>query len=150
MIQLSQRCHYAIRAVLELARRGPGFSATIGEIAEAQAIPAGFLAVILGELRRAGIVQSRRGSRGGYSLVAAASEVFLADVMAAVEGPGWRTDGLHMMNRQGEYVWGDSALAELYSHAADCVGEIFAKTSCAEVIEREAANAPALAGNYSI
>ena len=56
-------------------------------IAEAQAIPVNFLENILADLRRAGIVESRRGAAGGYLLARPPEEISLADVIRAVEGP---------------------------------------------------------------
>ncbi len=69
------------------------------QISEAQGIPLNFLENILAELRRAGIVESRRGAAGGYLLARPATEVSLADVIRAVEGPlanvrGLSPDGL--------------------------------------------------------
>ncbi len=57
------------------------------EIATAQAIPHKFLEGILGDLRRAGIVDSRRGGGGGYRLAREASKITVADVIRAVDGP---------------------------------------------------------------
>ena len=56
-------------------------------IVSAQRIPPKFLENILGELRNAGLVESQRGSDGGYWLAKPASEITVADVMRAVEGP---------------------------------------------------------------
>lgn len=57
------------------------------EIATEQAIPHKFLEGILGDLRRAGIVDSRRGGGGGYRLAREASKITVADVIRAVDGP---------------------------------------------------------------
>src|SRR5690606_38400205 len=57
------------------------------QLARAQDIPQNFLENILTELRRAGIVRTRRGAEGGYQLAVPASEVSIADVLRAVEGP---------------------------------------------------------------
>ncbi len=57
------------------------------EIAGAQAIPHKFLEGILGDLRRAGIVDSRRGGGGGYRLAREASAITVADLIRAVDGP---------------------------------------------------------------
>jgi Rrf2 family protein len=77
---------YALRAALELAAAGGG--PTKGEqIAQAQDIPLKFLENILLELRHGGLVQSQRGSEGGYWLARPPEEIKLADVIRAVEGP---------------------------------------------------------------
>jgi Rrf2 family protein len=56
-------------------------------IAESQAIPLRFLENILGELRHAGLVQSRRGTEGGYWLAKSPDDVTIAEIVRAVEGP---------------------------------------------------------------
>ena len=85
-MRISAKADYAVRAATELAsaKEGP----TKGDvIARAQDIPLRFLENILAELRHAGIVQSRRGAEGGYLLARPASEIALADVIRAVDGP---------------------------------------------------------------
>lgn len=67
-MSVSQKCQYALRAVFELARRRGEKPTSIREIAEAQAIPAKFLELILTQLRKGGLVESRRGIHGGYLL----------------------------------------------------------------------------------
>jgi Rrf2 family protein len=85
-VRVSAKADYAIRAAVELAAAGDG--PVKGEaIAQAQAIPPNFLENILADLRVAGIVQSRRGAEGGYWLARPATEVSLADVIRAVDGP---------------------------------------------------------------
>jgi len=60
---------------------------TADEIAQSAGIPINFLENILADLKRAGVVESRRGSGGGYLLARPADEIALADVIRAVEGP---------------------------------------------------------------
>jgi Rrf2 family protein len=85
-VRVSAKVDYALRAALELAAAGGG--PTKGEqIAQAQDIPLKFLENILLELRHGGLVQSQRGSEGGYWLARPPEEIKLADVIRAVEGP---------------------------------------------------------------
>ena len=85
-MRVSAKVDYALRAALELAVAGEG--PTKGEqIAQAQDIPLKFLENILLELRHHGLVQSQRGSEGGYWLARPPEEIRLADVIRAVEGP---------------------------------------------------------------
>ncbi len=86
-MRVSAKADYALRAAIELAAH-EGERPLKGErIAQAQEIPLKFLENILVELRRAGIVTSRRGAEGGYLLARPADEVTVADVVRAVEGP---------------------------------------------------------------
>ncbi|MFV0317306.1 MAG: RrF2 family transcriptional regulator [Microthrixaceae bacterium] len=89
-MRISAKVDYAVRAALELARSSPdrGSPPTKGDsIGEAQQIPTKYLENILSEMRRAGIVASRRGSDGGYWLARPADQVSVADIIRAVEGP---------------------------------------------------------------
>ena len=89
-MRISSKVDYAVRAALELSRRSPdrGSAPTKGEVlGEAQAIPTKYLESILSELRRAGIVASRRGSEGGYWMARRPEDVSVADIIRAVEGP---------------------------------------------------------------
>ncbi|MER6462935.1 Rrf2 family transcriptional regulator [Streptomyces sp. NPDC093272] len=86
-MRISARADYAVRAVLELAVRQDDGPVKAEELAGAQDIPHKFLEGILGDLRRAGIVDSRRGGGGGYRLARAASAITVADLIRAVDGP---------------------------------------------------------------
>lgn len=86
-MRISQKCQYALRALFDLAQhegRGPR---KIGDIADAQGIPARFLEVILNQLKQAGFVRSRRGAEGGYLLARPARGLAVGDVVRFVEGP---------------------------------------------------------------
>lgn len=85
-MQVTAKVDYAVRALLELAARGDG-RATRDELAAAQDIPPRYLEAILGQLRQAGLVRGQRGASGGYTLGRAASEITIAEVSRAVDGP---------------------------------------------------------------
>lgn len=89
-VRVSAKVDYAVRAAAELASRSPSRSAlaTKGEaLGESQSIPTKYLESILSELRRSGIVGSRRGADGGYWMARPPEEVTVADIIRAVEGP---------------------------------------------------------------
>jgi Rrf2 family protein len=85
-VRTTAKADYAVRAAIELASAGEG-PVKAEQLAVAQGIPLNFLENILAELRRAGIVQSRRGAAGGYALAQPADQVSVADIIRAVEGP---------------------------------------------------------------
>lgn len=85
-MRVSAKVDYAVRAAAELAAAGEG--PVKGEaLAQRQGIPLKFLENILGELKHAGLVRSQRGAEGGYWLARPATEITIADVIRAVEGP---------------------------------------------------------------
>ena len=90
-MRITAKVDYAVRAGAELAAHAKVHGARVpmkgDAIATAQRIPVRFLESILAELRRSGIVGSQRGSDGGYWLARDASQVSVAEVIRAVEGP---------------------------------------------------------------
>jgi Rrf2 family protein len=86
-VHISAKTDYAIRATIELAAAGPNASLTAHAISDAQRIPLRFLLNILTDLRRVGLVESRRGPSGGWWLSRPAEEITVADVVRAVDGP---------------------------------------------------------------
>ena len=89
-MRLTARVDYALRAACALAAAeasAPGTWSTSDQVAEAEGVPQRFLEAILRDLRRSGVVDSRRGQDGGHRLAVAAGEVSLADLIRAVDGP---------------------------------------------------------------
>ena len=82
---ISQKAKYALRALVALARAGD--SMMIGEIAAKERIPRKFLEQILLELKRHGIVMSKRGKFGGYALLMPASQITFGQVLRILDGP---------------------------------------------------------------
>jgi Rrf2 family protein len=83
---ISQRAKYALRALVALARAQTGAMVT-SEIADQQRIPRKFLEQILLELKREGIVQSKRGKLGGYALLKPADTITFGEVLRLIDGP---------------------------------------------------------------
>jgi Rrf2 family protein len=86
-MRISAKADYAVRAAVELAAASDDKPIKAERIANSQGIPLNFLENILGELRHAGIVRSHRGAEGGFRLARPATELTVADVIRAVEGP---------------------------------------------------------------
>jgi len=133
-MRVSAKADYAIRAAVELAAAGEG-PAKGDRIAKAQSIPPNFLENILGDLRNAGIVGSRRGAEGGYWLARPAEEVSLADVIRAVDGPlanvrGVRSDEL-------EYDGSAKALEQVWIAVRASLRAVLEQVSLADVARNE-------------
>ncbi len=85
-MKLSNRTVYGVRAVVDLAYHGDGEPMRVGQIAERGAIPDHFLQQIFQDLKKAGIVDSKRGPSGGYRLVADPEELTLAELFGVLNG----------------------------------------------------------------
>jgi Rrf2 family protein len=108
-VDIPAKSDYAVRAMLALAEltsedvgpRGHSVTpeaadqlATVEQLADRQGLPRKFLEAILRDLRRAGLVRTRRGARGGYSLALPAGEITIGMVLRAVDGPLAEVRGL--------------------------------------------------------
>jgi Rrf2 family protein len=86
-VKLSNKGRYGVRALFDIAFHGDGGATQIREIAERELIPMRFLEQIFQDLKKAGLLGSKRGPRGGYHLARPAAEISLGDVIRALEGP---------------------------------------------------------------
>jgi Rrf2 family protein len=132
-VRTTAKADYAVRAAVELAAAGDMITAD--QIAQAQEIPVNFLENILRDLRRAGIVESRRGQAGGYLLARAADEISIADVIRAVEGPlanvrGISPDAL-------EYQGSSAKLREVWVALRASVRSVLEQVTLADVARGE-------------
>ncbi|UII29627.1 Rrf2 family transcriptional regulator [Fulvivirga ulvae] len=84
---ISKKTKYAINALVHLAKRKAEGPIIIAEIAKAENIPQKFLEAILLDLKKAGILASKKGKAGGYYLLKAPEDVNMADVMRLFDGP---------------------------------------------------------------
>jgi Rrf2 family transcriptional regulator, iron-sulfur cluster assembly transcription factor len=85
-LRLTQKSKYAVRALTELALDDCGNPLGVCEIARRQRIPERFLEQIFGELRRAKILESRRGARGGFCFAVPPEEVTVLDIVEILDG----------------------------------------------------------------
>jgi Rrf2 family transcriptional regulator, cysteine metabolism repressor len=128
VLVITTKSPYAVRALAELARRGSATPVPIGEIARARDIPVQFLEGLFATLPRAGILQSQRGVKGGYSFGRDPGDVTVLEIVELLEGE------LGMDAASSSPVW---------SEAVDAVRSVLAGTTIADVAEREAQEAGA-------
>ncbi|MDV6330769.1 Rrf2 family transcriptional regulator [Asticcacaulis sp. 201] len=84
---ISQRCRYALKAMLNLARDSSGIPKQVSVLASEENIPRKFLEGIMSELRQHGLVESARGKSGGYRLSRPAELITFGDIMRHIDGP---------------------------------------------------------------
>src|SRR5665213_337847 len=85
-MMFSTKSEYGVRVMVELARRGGVQPVALAEIAEHERLPLAYLEHLVARLRRAGLIESRRGSHGGYLLARAPEQITMAEVVEALEG----------------------------------------------------------------
>ena len=148
-MNISQKCQYALRAVFELARRSAGETVTGSQIAQLQAIPPRFLELILGQLRRAGVVESRRGAQGGYRLAVEPRALSVGQVIRFVDGP---VAPVRCVAGEGEDCpfQGDCAFMGLWERAGEAVNRVYDETTFQDLIDEYAASGKKYVPGYSI
>src|ERR1700760_2172727 len=87
MISITAKSPYALKALTELGRTGGDSPVPIGELARRRDIPVQFLEQLFASLRRAGILQSESGVKGGYRFEGLPSEVTALEVVELLDGP---------------------------------------------------------------
>lgn len=85
-MMFSTKAEYGVRVMVELARRAGEEPIPLAEIAAHDGLPLAYLEHLVARLRKAGLVDSRRGSRGGYMLARSPTEITMAEVVEALEG----------------------------------------------------------------
>jgi len=85
-MMFSTKAEYGVRVMVELARRTGDEPIPLAEIAAHEGLPLAYLEHVVARLRKSGLVESRRGSRGGYMLARPASEITMAEVVHSLEG----------------------------------------------------------------
>jgi Rrf2 family cysteine metabolism transcriptional repressor len=134
-VRLSAKGEYALKALLDLALRDKEGLQPIQEIAARQGIPQRYLEQVLLQLKRAGLLDSRRGSSGGYRLNRPPDQVTVGAVLRAVEGPMPLAEAPRGGGRHGraDHV-GD--LADLWREIADAVSTVVDRVTLEDLRRR--------------
>ena len=137
-MKLSNKGRYGVRALFDLAFHGGSTSSQIREIAERQSIPPRFLEQIFQDLRRAGLVSSKRGPRGGYQLVRAPREVSLGDIIRALEGKlsFYTADEDVSQGDAASIAISESAFRDLAQRIEACFEQVTLEDLCQQAEER--------------
>lgn len=120
MLTITSKSPYALRALTELARAGGGAPVPIGELARRRDIPVQFLEGLFAALRRAGVLQSQRGVKGGYSFARPPEEITVLEVVEVLEGE---------LAADADGIWAD---------AAEAVRGVLGGVTIADMAQREA------------
>jgi Rrf2 family cysteine metabolism transcriptional repressor len=149
-VLVTQKSQYALRALFELATRSDAGPTRIEDIAKAQAIPQRFLEVVLNELKHAGLVEARRGPRGGYLLARSPRDITVADVIECCQGRFTPVDCLVDPGSADCSFKGDCAFLSLWEEVREAVNQVYESTTLQDLVTREEARLAKTALNYSI
>ena len=119
MLSITSKSPYAVQALTELGRCGGTDPVPIGELAKRRNIPVQFLEQLFSQLRRAGVLSSQRGVKGGYRFAREPSDVTALEIVELLDGP---------LGREAEGVLGEAAAA---------ARSVLESTTIADLIERE-------------
>ena len=125
MISITSKSPYAVQALTELGRSAGSGPVPIGELARRREVPVQFLEQLFAVLRRAGILSSQRGVKGGYTFARDPATVSVLEVVELLDGP---------LGRDSEGV---------FAEAAQAARKVLGDTTIADVIERETREAGA-------
>ncbi|HKQ61533.1 MAG TPA: Rrf2 family transcriptional regulator [Candidatus Polarisedimenticolaceae bacterium] len=142
-MKVSKRGEYGMRALCHLAERSGDGLLHIREIAREEQIPAKFLEGILLELKRAGFVLSRRGNEGGYALSRPAEQIYIGEVIRALDGPLAPMASAAELEAAMTREPRRAGFYALLMDVRDAVSAILDHTSLADVVRRNRQHAPA-------
>ncbi|MGH2957728.1 MAG: RrF2 family transcriptional regulator [Solirubrobacterales bacterium] len=132
MISVTSKSRYAVVALAEVARSG-STPVPIGQVAERRRIPVQFLEQLFSTLRRAGILTSHRGAKGGYTLARPADDVNVLEVVQALDG---------VVGEEGKEAGG------IWEEGVEALRKTFRETTIADIARRE--REESAAGMYHI
>lgn len=141
---ISQKSHYALRAVFELAKHQGEGSVKIAAIAENQRIPQRFLEAILNQLKQSGLVSSRRGHDGGYMLAQDPQKISVAEILTCIQGP------IDLASRNGPQAGREDVIKEYWKKIENSITTLFQKTSIQEFVQLDIERMERHVASYSI
>lgn len=134
---LNQKAHYALQALVELAKRQGQGPIKISDISKAQYIPHRFLEVILSQLKRTGLVASKRGYYGGYTLTRSPNNITVGDILRFLQKPT-PPDQCLACNPKSECPFGGKcAFLPMWKEIKTAVFEIYDRTTIQDLVAYE-------------
>ena len=143
-MRISAKGEYAIKAMLDLSMREAAGLVSIQEIASRQSIPQRYLEQVLLQLKRGGLLTSKRGASGGYHLTKSPDDITVGEVLRAVEGPTAPFESMRGGRRSA------SDLAELWEALSKAVSQVIDRMTFGEMAARAAQRRAAAGAMYHI
>lgn len=144
--QISKKCSYAIRALLELALRSKSGPINVRSLAQTQDLPTRFLEIILNELKQGGFVVSTRGKSGGYLLSKPASDITLGQIVRFLENPAETGNA----SQKQLIHHGDFIIRKMINQINEFISQCCDSVSLQEMIDEEMKHNGLYTSNYVI
>ena len=139
---VTQKKQYALRAIFELARHQGDEPLKTAEIAEAQAIPVRFLEVIMGQLKRAGVVDSKRGFLGGYTLIRSPDRIRVGEIFRLLDQEDNVVASCVACSSKGNCPFlGDCVFMPLWDRAQQAMDAVYDQTTVQDLIDQASTGA---------
>lgn len=134
---VTQKKQYALRAIFELAKQQGEEPVKTSVIAEAQAIPLRFLEVIMGQLKRAGLVDSKRGFSGGYTLTRPPDQIRVGDIFRVLDKEDNAESCMACASKGNCPFLGDCVFMKLWDHAQRAMDAVYDQTTIQALIDQD-------------
>ena len=130
---------YGLRCILQIARRAPSESMTIPELSQRESLTSAYVAKLMRILRRAGLVESIRGQKGGYQLARPAEEISVAEVLTALGGQLYSKDFCndHSGSVRSCVHLGDCSIRSVLSGVERLVQSVLAQCKLSDLLRTE-------------
>ncbi len=148
-MKISKKCQYALKAVLEIARRNTGDAVKTHDIAGSQRISQRFTEIILNELKHGGFVESRRGNEGGYLLARDPNTLTVREIIEYIQGE-ISVAPEALKDNGDDSLFGNEAFKKLWQEVNNAVSEVCANKTFADLIDFEKAKREKCVPNYII
>lgn len=141
----STKAEYGVRLMVELGRREGEGTVSLAEIAEAEFLPLPYLEHLTARLRKADLVESKRGAHGGYMLARPATSISMAEIVEALEGSIAPVECItagtdsHMMCSHEHDPGGVCTTKVLWTKVQDSIVRTLEETSLSELVDRRVA-----------
>ncbi len=133
---ITQKNQYAIRALFELAKRQGQGPIKINEIAQAQKIPTRFLEIILNQLKHGGLLESKRGFYGGYTLIRSPDEITVGEIMRLMDESSESLYRITGMVRDDQRFEGSGIFLSMWAEAHKAMIDVLDNTTIQNLLDQ--------------
>ncbi|MBL0713297.1 MAG: Rrf2 family transcriptional regulator [Desulfosarcina sp.] len=134
---ITQKHKYALRAIFELAKRLHDGPTKLSVIAEVQAIPLRFLEVIMAQIKRSGLIASKRGYHGGYSLLKPPQQITVGDIFRFLDARGRHDRCDACIAKEGCPLYDNCAFMPMWDRVCKAVYDVYDQTTIQDLLNNE-------------